>query len=203
MIHDPNHYSSNVYRCIQFLHIIWKPSLSTRHRLSFCNVKHRLQRRAKRPGAAVSARSLCHIPFFPPVFFCLIVSRYLDDATKQLNKCWRCSKLWGGVGESLYSWKKKCCFDPLVWRIKTYLWKERVCLVSLDSGCFYSVALVLSQSGLHSCSHQSSGAPPLRLRCQRFSYSCHSLILHFPPWPWAVSTFISEELRRAAQPVEQ
>lgn len=164
MIHEPDRYSWNVYRCIKFLHIIWKPSLCTRHRLSFCNVKHRLRRRAKR-----KSEPFLRVVFsFFPTFFCLIVSRYLDEATEQLNA--GVVQNFGEESENHCTVKKKkkkrngksvaLNKSPLVWRIKTYLWKERVCLVSLDSGCLYSAALVLNQSGLHRCPCQSSGAPP-------------------------------------------
>lgn len=94
-------------------------------------------------------------PFLCVVFYFFSLHFFLSDCQSLAGrghwavKCWRGSKLWGGVGESLYSQKKKkkkkdkwksvaLKNSPLVWRIKTYMWKERVCLLSLHSGRLYS-----------------------------------------------------------------
>lgn len=173
-------------------------------------MNHRLRRRAKRTGAAVSALSPCRILFFSPMFFCLIVSRYLDDAIEQLI---------AGVVQNFGEESENHCTIQKEKRGKVLLWSFGltnknipVKRARLPGFSWFRMSLFcgagsqpiraprLPQSVVW---NTPPPPPPLRFRCQQFSYSCHSLILHFPPWPQAVSTFISKELRRAAQPVEQ
>lgn len=160
-------------------------------------------------------------PFLRVVFSSFFsLTSILSDRQSLSGRCHPAAKRWRGsktlerrrrISVQSKKKRKKCKRNgksialnksPLVWRIKTYLWKERVCLLSLDSGCLYS---------------HGAASPPIRPRplplsvvwssprqppTQPFSYSWLSLILHFIPWPRAVSA-LNEELRRAAQPVTQ
>lgn len=157
-------------QCLQvqfkFLHIIWSLHFLLGTDCLFVTWNIVSKRRAKRTSDVVSAVSPCCILFFFFGSVFLSDCQSLSGRRHRAAKCWRGSKLWGGVGESLYSQKKnemkKCCFEQVSFGLtnKNIPVKKSVCLVSLESGCLSSAALVLNQSGLNRCPCQSSGAPP-------------------------------------------